>query len=303
MLDNWYPTAEWQAAALQYLIDTEGIEVVFSHYHAVDLEEHQFIKHLAQRPFNRQPVEVAEKWMEDLYVQTDYYLGKFLHYLDEGWTIAIFSDHAQVAPAHDIPVLVCIGGVTIPLMEEMGLTKTYINAHGEQLIDWKNTKAVMQREGHIYLNIKGRNKHVVDGEIIEGIVDPKDQYEVEEEIMTKLYQLTDPLTGHRIVSVALRNKDAILLGQGGPEAGDIIVFIAEGYNFDHADSLSTFCGESDTSVSPIFIIAGKGVKEGFKTERVIRQIDFAPTIAVLGGVRMPHECEGAPVYQILTQEY
>ena len=303
MLDNWYTTAEWQAAALQYLIDTEGIEVVFSHYHAVDLEEHQFIKHLAQRPFNRQPVEVAEKWMEDLYVQTDYYLGKFLHYLDEGWTIAIFSDHAQVAPAHDIPVLVCIGGVTIPLMEEMGLTKTYINAQGEQLIDWKNTKAVMQREGHIYLNIKGRNKHVVDGEIIEGIVDPKDQYEVEEEIMTKLYQLTDPLTGHRIVSVALRNKDAILLGQGGPEAGDIIVFIAEGYNFDHADSLSTFCGESDTSVSPIFIIAGKGVKEGFKTERVIRQIDFAPTIAVLGGVRMPHECEGAPVYQILTQEY
>ncbi len=60
------------------LIDTEGIEVVFSHYHAVDLEEHQFIKHLAQRPFNRQPVEVAEKWMEDLYVQTDYYLGKIL---------------------------------------------------------------------------------------------------------------------------------------------------------------------------------------------------------------------------------
>lgn len=130
----------------------------------------------------------------------------------------------------------------------------------------------MQREGHIYLNIKGRNKHVVDGEIIEGIVDPKDQYEVEEEIMTKLYQLTDPLTGHRIVSVALQQQGCHFTGPRRPEAGDIIVFIAEGYNFDHADSLSTFCGESDTSVSPIFIIAGKGVKEGFKTERVIRQI-------------------------------
>lgn len=51
--------------------------------------------------------------MEDLYIQTDYYLGKFLHLLDEGWTILIFSDHAQVAPAHDIPLLVYAGGVTI----------------------------------------------------------------------------------------------------------------------------------------------------------------------------------------------
>ena len=60
--------------------------------------------------------------MEDLYKQTDYYLGKFLHFLDEGWTICIFSDHAQVAPAHDIPLLAYAGGVTIPLMEEMGMT-------------------------------------------------------------------------------------------------------------------------------------------------------------------------------------
>ena len=135
------------------------------------------------------------------------------------------------------------------------------------------------------------------------MVEPSDQYELEEEIMTKLYQLTDKETQHRIVSVALRNKDAVLLGQGGPEAGDIICWLAEGYNYDHADCLATTYGESDTSVSPIFIGAGQGFKEGFRTERVIRQIDFAPTVAVLGGVRMPAQCEGAPVYQILSEEY
>ena len=304
MLDNWNVTLEWQAAAIHHLIEAEDLDVVFSHYHAVDLEEHQFIKHLAARPFNRNPVEVAKKWMEDLYVQTDNYLGKFLHYLDEGWTICIFSDHAQVAPAHDIPLLMCISGTTLPLMEEMGLTKTYVDAHGNIQIDWEHTIAVMQREGHIYLNIKGRNQHVLDdGTIIDGIVDPADQYRVEEEIMTKLYQLTDKETGHRIVAVALRNRDAVLLGQGGPEAGDIICWIAEGYNYDHADSLSTFYGEADTSVSPIFIGAGPGFKEGFYTERIIRQIDFAATVAVLGGVRMPAQCEGAPVYQILAEDY
>ena len=67
--------------------------------------------------------------------------------------------------------------------------------------------------------------------------------------------------------------------------------------------MSTTLGEGDTSVSPIFIAAGKGIKEGFRTDRVIRQVDFAATVAVLGGVRMPRQCEGAPVYQILTEEY
>ena len=121
--------------------------------------------------------------------------------------------------------------------------------------------------------------------------------------MTKLYELKDPITHKRIVSVALRNREAVLLGQGGPEAGDILLWHAEGYNFDHDDCLSTTLGESDTSVSPIFIGAGKGFKQGFYTDRMIRQIDFAATVAVLGGVRMPRNCEGAPVYQILAYEY
>ena len=116
-----------------------------------------------------------------------------------------------------------------------------------------------------------------------------------------MYSLHSEETGHRIVSIALRNRDAVLLGQGGPEAGDILVWHAEGYNFDHADCISTTLGEGDTSVSPIFIAAGKGLKKGYETDRIIREIDFAPTVAVLGGVRIPAQCEGAPVYQIFSE--
>lgn len=106
-----------------------------------------------------------------------------------------------------------------------------------------------------------------------------------------------------MVSMALRNKDALVLGMSGPECGDIIFFMEEGYNIIHADSLSTQYGYADTSVSPIFVAAGPGIKEGFTTDRVIKQIDVAPTIAVLGGVWMPAQCEGAPVYQILSEEF
>ena len=80
-------------------------------------------------------------------------------------------------------------------------------------------------------------------------------------------------------------------------------WVAEGYNFDHGESLSTTLGGGDTSVSPIFIAAGQGIKQGYSTERIIRQIDFAATVAALGGVRMPRNCEGAPIYQIFAEEF
>ena len=44
-------------------------------------------------------------------------------------------------------------------------------------------------------------------------------------------------------------------------------------------------------------------KSGVYTDRHIRQIDVAPTLAALLGVRFPAQCEGAPAYQILDWEF
>ena len=58
--------------------------------------------------------------------------------------------------------------------------------------------------------------------VIDGIVDPADQYELEEQIITDLYNIKDKESGKRIIAWALRNRDAIALGLGGPDSGDII---------------------------------------------------------------------------------
>ena len=118
--------------------------------------------------------------------------------------------------------------------------------------------------------------------------------------MTDLYSYRHPKSGKRLVSLALRNKDAVILGLGGPECGDIIYFIAEGYVSDHGSGLPTVEGYGDTYLGPIFMACGPGLKEACRTTRVIRQVDVAPTIATVGGVRMPKDCEGAPIYQILA---
>lgn len=302
MLANWYASADWQAAAMQYVMKQENIDVVFSHFHGIDLQGHMFFKHMNPKDINRLPVEEYIKFAEDIYVQADYYIGKFVHLLDEGWTIFVFSDHGLVSSKYIEPFLGDSSGVNLRVMQELGFTEVKRDEEGNELseIDWTKTKACATGECHIRLNIKGRNKHLQpDGSYIDGIVDPADQYEVERQIIDGLYNYRDPETGKRIVSIALRNKDAILVGLSGPDCGDIIYFNETGFNFDHGDCLSTTYGEEDTSVSPIFLAAGKGIKKGVKTSRTIREVDFAPTVAVLAGVRMPAQCEGAPVYQIL----
>ena len=58
----------------------------------------------------------------------------------------------------------------------------------------------------------------------------------------------------------------------------------------------------EEGVTPIFIAAGKGFKEGYECERIIRQADVAPTAAYMLGVRMPAQVEGAVAYQILENQ-
>ena len=174
----------------------------------------------------------------------------------------IFDDSEQRYGADKIRAVLAENGLRISakrvlsIMQELGFTSLKKDADGQELreIDWAHTKAIAQRGNHIYLNLKGRDTH--------GIVEPADQYEVEEDIMTALYGYKDKVTGKRVIAMALRNKDAVLLGMGGPESGDIVYWMAEGYNYDHCDSLSTTLGYGGTSVSPIFIAAGAGLAIG-----------------------------------------
>ena len=120
--------------------------------------------------------------MRDLYQQTDYYLGKFLHFLDEGWTLMVVSDHAQVCPKYGLRGLGDTG-MNVQIMEELGYTVLQVNPETgkkKKRVDWTKTRAVANREMMIYLNIKGRNQHKVGDEIIDGLVDPADKYELEE---------------------------------------------------------------------------------------------------------------------------
>ena len=297
---TWDFYAKWQADCINYLIKAEEYEMIFSHLHNVDCVGHVMWERSVQRKeFPSCIPEDFQAIMEYTYVQTDNYLGEFMPLLDEGWTIIVTSDHGLVSAREDMPP--ALGdpfGVNAKAMVEMGYTVLKKDENGEPLreIDWEKTRAVAPRGLYIYINLKGRNPH--------GIVDPKDKYELEEQIITDLYNYR--YNGKRCIALAMRQQDAALLGlkskDGDSSIGDIVYWLTEGFNRVHGDSLSTYVGLADTSESPIFVIGGRGVKQDFYTDRVIREVDVAPTMAVLAGVRMPAQCEGAPVYQIIDLE-
>ena len=299
----WQHVADFQADALCYLMENDGYEVVFSHFHAPDLQKHMFIRNLKKGTENVTP-EQYEFIMQAIYKQIDNYFAKFMHFLDEGWTFFIVSDHAQVCPKWGLRGLGDTG-CNVQIMEKLGYTVREVNPETgkkRRRLDWTKTTAVANREMHIYLNIKGRNQHTLpDGTVIDGLVDPADQYELEEQIITDLYGYKHPKTGHRIFDLAVHNKEAVLFGLGGPMGSDIVFFVNENYAEDHGAGLSTATGHNDTSLGPIFCVAGPGIKEGYRTDMHIREVDLAPTAAVLLGVDFPAQCEGSPAYDIFTE--
>lgn len=293
--EQWIKAADWQSKVMHYMIEEKGVEVIFSHMHNVDLQSHNYMKYMKNRDTSRYDESEVVKFAEATYKVTDDYLGSFMHLLDEGWSILLFSDHALISAEEEAVSLGDNTGVCMNPFKEWGYTVLKKDENGKELyeIDWSKTKAIMTRSNSIYINLKGRDPY--------GIVDPADKYELEEEIITKLYGYIHPKTGKRIIALALHNKDAVLLGLGGPMGSDIVFVVHESYVEDHGAGLSTAWGYNDTSLSPIFIAAGQGIKENFRTDRYIREVDVAPTAAVLLGVDFPDKCEGAPAYQIFSE--
>lgn len=288
ILPAWDIYVDWQATCLKYLIKNHDYDVIFSHLHNVDNCGHAFWELTKEAEHGL----LYQGYLEDVYKQTDRYFGNFLDLLEENWTIFIVSDHGLLILPEEEPPLIGDGfGFNIGVMKELGYTVLKKNAQGEEYpeIDWEKTRAVAPRTCHIWINSVGK--------YATGIVPESEKYELERQIISDLYNYR--LNGKRVISLALRNKDAKLLGLFGNECGDIVYFLEEGFNRAHGDSLSTHMGNFDTSVSPIFVAAGSGIKENYICSRIIRQVDITPTIATLAGVRMPTECEGAPIYQIL----
>ncbi|MBQ5858999.1 MAG: alkaline phosphatase family protein, partial [Peptococcaceae bacterium] len=167
MLSGWEIACDWQSAAIHEIVKREGIELVMSHMHIDDLVDHTFIHNLSPIVANGMKAagmtemthEDYKHWQEELYVVTDNYLGSFLHYLDEGWTVIVTSDHAQYASTYSTDNrLGTTNGYAARLFQQWGYLDFKRDENGNEIeeIDWTKTKAIPNRSVDIWINLKGR---------------------------------------------------------------------------------------------------------------------------------------------------
>jgi predicted AlkP superfamily phosphohydrolase/phosphomutase len=163
-------------------------------------------------------------------------------------------------------------------------------------VDWNNTQAYALGFGTIFLNLKGRDKH--------GIVSPDEARAVSQEIAQKLLELSDPLSGIKVVKqVYLR--DEIYSGPYMSDAPDLVFGFRPGYRVSwqtaiggapwglFADNFKSWSG--DHCIDPEFVpgIIFLNRKLPATSPRII---DIAPTVLDVLGLAIPEEMDGKSLF-------
>jgi predicted AlkP superfamily phosphohydrolase/phosphomutase len=180
-------------------------------------------------------------------------------------------------------------------------------------IDWEKTQAFAQGMVHIYINLKGRDP--------DGAVNQGSEYEhTVERLVDVLYDIKDPKTGLRPISLVLRNKESEFFGLSGKRVGDVVFAASPVYAIDNrvkvsgelfedlkvafrdgsihgAQLPSVDLGEQGT-MKTTFIAHGPNIKRGYVRKKPISVMDIAPTIAHILDIPAPKDSEGNIVYDL-----
>lgn len=181
----------------------------------------------------------------------------------------------------------------VEALAEAGLTTFATDAvTGTPVVDCATSRAVPlpQSGPWVFVNLKGRDP--------DGVVDPEDFEEVCGEIIHALTDYEDPETGDRPVAFALTKRDARPLGLHGDRIGDVIYALTEKYGGNHGGLPTS--RDNVGSLKGLFIMSGPGVKKNTVLERTVCLTDIVPTLCQLTNVPVPRHCEGAIIYQALT---
>ncbi|EGB14173.1 type I phosphodiesterase/nucleotide pyrophosphatase [Pseudodesulfovibrio mercurii] len=298
---------KWLGEALVSLMDNNEWDLCFFHTHPTDSVYHYMMTELdPDTCSSKEAHEHAWEFHRRLYRSTDAMLGKLIDYVGEDTAIILVSDHgskADGAPFSPVNALMDAGLLVADDTKEpneaiklamKNLSKEMAEAMRKSAAEpvIEKCKAFPQRACYVYVNLKGRDPN--------GIVEPEDYHKVQREIIDALYTYVDPKTGIRPVALALSKEDALVIGMGGEQCGDVVYSLYPEFGMQHGAFLATAkWGIGDLHTMGVFY--GPGFKKGFEMERVTQLADIVPTICYMMGLPYPKTCEGAVLYQALEE--
>jgi predicted AlkP superfamily phosphohydrolase/phosphomutase len=290
MLEVMEQLYDFYARSLLYLANNKEWQLLYFHVHALDSANHTY-----QNKILKEYGEDHEKYQEILaryYEISDKFVERIMELLDEETTMFIVSDHGGMSKdeANEIPLLGDPWNVGGKVLEDLGYLVVDRSSDTVE-VDWEKTKAIGQRSGYIYINLRGRDPY--------GSVSQEEYDELVEKIIDDLYCYKDE-NGKRPIGIALNREDMALLGLSGDTVGDVYFTYKPGWARVHGTSLTTNSNKG-TSVKCLFMAAGAGIKEGETLNRRVNIVDIVPTICDLMNLPMPKDVEGGILYQALKK--
>lgn len=299
---------EWYVNAMKYLLKTKEWNLFYIKLHSSD-----FLNHLcAYMIDNRHPLFDPDRMEEGIALWNralkpiNKMIEVALSEIGDDGIIAVVSDHgSKLMHPYYIFSTVTAGEVIINALAKGGL----VVKDEKCKVDWSESKVRLGTFGYL-ISVKGRDPN--------GIVDPEKYEDIRIKLIEVLRELRNPITGGHLFKLVCRREDAEALGFGGSRAADVFVWPNYGDDAeitydkitmrDYAkmgiDSIGTWewpaiipSGAHDPIA--MFIIKGRGVKEGYKSARVYPLTSVTPTICYAAGIPIPKNCTGSVIWEVI----
>ncbi len=295
-------------------------DILFTQIHAPDGVHHDELNSIFSDSPTYDPAKAAKSWkkIKEIYQILDRMIGEIIkNCVDEHTVTIVLSDHGAIPTKNRVMIEF--------FLRKEGLITYKKNQKGRLVIDLTKSKIISGINyvtQNIWINLKGRDPS--------GIVDPADYDRLRSRVIDILISITDPNTGERPISLALRKEDARILGQGGDRVGDVVYFFKEGYTNKFANGITGIdptdipekgfesvvkgpefgrhhsylptAQYGGCSVQAMFMMSGPGVRKNYRRPFPMRTVDVAPTVAFLANVPYPLQCEGMVVGDFLLSE-
>lgn len=291
MAETYKMMYDWYSGAIKYLMAHYEWDLLYIHVHALDYANHIYQNAILEEHNPRFQRHIGNLY--NFYKITDDLTGDIMEAMDDETALFIVSDHGGMSREKgcEPPLIGDPHSVAGKMMEDLGYMVVDRNSD-PPVIDWQKTRAISQRSGYIYINLKGREPH--------GSVEPEEYESLVEKIIDDLLCYRDPDNDRRPIALALRKEDMPILGLYGDHVGDIYFTFNPSWTRVHGTQLTTSTYKG-TSVGCLFMARGPGIKKGAVLNRPVKVIDIVPTICQISGIPLPRDVEGGVIYQALEE--
>lgn len=291
--------AHWWRDAAVDILGHEEWDLFMLKWHGPDWTNHLTMYMIDPRHPMYEPQRAAEGWAmwERLMGWGDEIVARVMEVAGPDTLVALVSDHG--------------GGTSLPVYAERSIANTLLAAQGwlaydsTGAVDWAHTRAYATQH-YVWLNLSGRDP--------QGTVAPGEEYlGLREEIIEVLLGATDA-GGRHVYRVALPMETAGRLAVGGDRVGDIFLLPAEPHPLLQVDKEAFWRTHSREETGTwdwprlnagshlddsYFVLAGPGVRRGFRRPRPTLITSVAPTLATAFGIPVPADADGSVLWEFM----